>query len=348
MEIGPKGGGKSIMSNRKAWVVGMMVLAAWSFPVWADESTAKGGAGTQAPSAAAVASAQDFERGPFWLDPGAAKGAAARVNAWNDLNRCQKSRILARQFSRVPPEAFDFGLSRAFKIKARTAPMAFPVSGAGGPGISGADSPCECSSCRFLLTLECALVIDERCCGLCDSDPDSCCIYCMDEQGNRTQVGGGFPCTDCLSMFREALANCGCGGSQSGGECGTLRRAYQNLGLAYGYEPMICCNPAPLVPCFALPYRFRSDCYLDCADPPCPAGATCAMQASQASFVCPDIVYVEYNCAACCSTLQGSCSGAGANCPSGCPQGFSPRYPSQCVKTESYVLNVIPYQCKCL
>lgn len=97
-----KGRRCSTVNDWRAIVMAMVLLGLTAAPIWAD-----GNSGAPQASPATVASAQDFEAGPFWLDGAAAKNAADRANAWNQLSSCEQRAILLADAARPSPETMD-------------------------------------------------------------------------------------------------------------------------------------------------------------------------------------------------------------------------------------------------
>ncbi len=204
-----------------------------------------------------------------------------------------------------------------------------PFGAGGGIGTLSGESGCLCPSCRFLYSLVCT---DFPCATRCFDDPNQFCLYCVGSDGSLSEIGCYSSADAWLAALGAQVAACNCGNNQSGGECGMLTSEVENLGLAGGYPPAICCSYLGIT-CYANPYRYRRRCYSDCPPPDCGEGKTCSMQSSSVGgFVCRDYTYVLCECGFCCSLGIGTCTGL--DCPTECPPGFSRTYPSICIKYE--------------
>ena len=91
----------------------------------------------------------------------------------------------------------------------------------GGSGSGGCPTECKCPLCRFAVTM------DVRCL----DDPTKYCVYCMDENGNVTEIGKFGSEEEVWACTYYQLQIC-CGYPGPGGECGTyvhkIKRSQQD------------------------------------------------------------------------------------------------------------------------
>lgn len=200
--------------------IGMAIplLGLTAVPMWADGDSGAGASNSSAPAV----TAQQFEGAPFWLDPVAAKGAADRANAWNNMSACQQRRV-NRQ---LPPEMLDLGVLGPGD--ASRVPLS--ILGTLGQYVFGtpayATEDCGCcwirrdpcyTDCAFTIYVDCST-------GDAYDDPQKIppdhyhCAILIDPYNIRYSTGWSQPCPSDPQVVCRVSCNC-CDSSYTSGPC---------------------------------------------------------------------------------------------------------------------------------